>query len=362
VGRYENASHEEVGLVESWNGTEWTVGSAPTPTGGKQAMFYGVSCVSTSSCVAAGRYESSTGVQEPLVESWNGESWTLVTVPTPSGAKLMGLYGVSCVSSTACMAVGSWTANAEGLEDKPLVESWNGSAWTLKTATEPSGALHSGLAGVSCSSSTACMAVGGYEASPMGSGQKAMIEQWNGSGKGSEWTVSTPAPTGAQWSALKGVSCDSATECTAVGAYGTGSAPKTLVARWNGSEWSIQSSLPKTEGGAELNGVSCTSGGSCLAVGGNEQQPLSEVWNGSEWSIKLDADPGGIESGSFAGVSCGSSTACMAVGPAYLAGALSPLALDPPIAPMPRFGHRQGSNHKGSSLGRPPASIYGRAQ
>jgi len=70
------------------------------------------------------------------------------------------------------------------------------------------------------------------------------------------------------WGALLGVSCKSATSCTAVGYYVNDSTSVTLAERWNGTSWTIQST-PNPTGGSllQLNGVSCTSTVACTAVG-----------------------------------------------------------------------------------------------
>ncbi len=39
-----------------------------------------------------------------MIESWDGTSWSVV--PSPNPATDDGLEGVSCVSATACTAVG----------------------------------------------------------------------------------------------------------------------------------------------------------------------------------------------------------------------------------------------------------------
>jgi hypothetical protein len=44
-----------------------------------------------------------------LAERWDGSTWTIQTTRTPSGATGVNLSGVSCTSDTACTAVGSYT-------------------------------------------------------------------------------------------------------------------------------------------------------------------------------------------------------------------------------------------------------------
>ena len=84
----------------------------------------------------------------------------------------------------------------------------------------------------------------------------------NPGGGSSGWTIqSTPNPTGTNSSHLAGVSCTSASACTAVGYYynskAGGYAP--LAVRWNGSRWTIQGAANAAgAGNSYLDGVSCT--------------------------------------------------------------------------------------------------------
>ena len=42
-----------------------------------------------------------------LAEVWDGSTWTVQSTPNPTGATSGSLYGVSCTSATACTAVGT---------------------------------------------------------------------------------------------------------------------------------------------------------------------------------------------------------------------------------------------------------------
>ena len=68
-------------------------------------------------------------------------------------------------------------------------------------------------------------------------------------------------------SILNGVSCVSATDCTAVGSVHN--APETLVESWNGTAWSAVSTPNKVTGSSRnyLDGVSCDPATACNAVG-----------------------------------------------------------------------------------------------
>jgi hypothetical protein len=93
-------------------------------------------------------------------------------------------------------------------------DEWNGTAWATQTAPIPSSAISGELSSVSCTAVNSCLAVGSYEASTGIS--QTLAERWNGTA----WNISsTPNPTGATGSYLSGISCYTATLCTAVGHY-----------------------------------------------------------------------------------------------------------------------------------------------
>jgi hypothetical protein len=95
-------------LAESWNGTTWSI--VPSPHKGTFSPFNGVSCVSASACTAVGVYATKLGGSRTLIESWDGTQWSVVPSPNKTvGANADILAGVSCVSGGACIAVGHYT-------------------------------------------------------------------------------------------------------------------------------------------------------------------------------------------------------------------------------------------------------------
>jgi hypothetical protein len=307
VGVYDNSSSVEVTLAERWNGSEWSLQSTPNPTGAKSSQLAGVSCTSSTACAAVGRYDNSSSVEVTLAERWNGSEWSIQSTPNPTGAKSSWLEDVSCTSSTACTAVGRYE-NSSSVE-VTLAERWNGSEWSIQSTPNPTGAIWSRLADVSCASSTACMAVGSYDDSA--GVRVTLAEHWNGT----EWSIQTTSnPTGSEWNALKGVSCPGVSECAAVGGYEIASKYMTLAERWNGSGWSIQSTPEPNRG--ELLDVSCPSSSWCAATGTNEaREPLAEHWNGGEWAIQTTSIPSSASVSVLEGVSC--TTTCATVGYDY---------------------------------------------
>ena len=105
--------------------------------------------------ITSGNPGNATG--KPLVESWNGRAWSVLPSPGLSGS----LAAVSCSSAKSCRAVGQ-------TGPVTLAESWNGAAWSVVTSPNQGNnddLLNSnGLAGVSCVSSTSCQAVGTWNA------------------------------------------------------------------------------------------------------------------------------------------------------------------------------------------------------
>jgi hypothetical protein len=207
--------------------------------------------------------------------------WSLQT--NPNGGTLLG---VSCTTDSACIAVG----------DAGLAERWDGRSWTIQHT--PNGG---NLNAVSCTSPTACIAVG----------DAGLAERWDDR----SWTIQH-TPNGGD---LSGVSCISSTACTAVGSSNNA----TLAERWNGSTWAVQVT-PNPNGatyGSFLSAVSCTSATACTAVGhylfddgGPAPGPLAERWNVTTWTIQPTPGPFGSGEGELAAVSCTSSTACTAAG------------------------------------------------
>lgn len=245
--------------AETYDGSTWFNRSMPAPSGSTYALTLGVGCPTDSSCFAAGWYQT-RGADRPFLERWNGTSWSLQTPTLPANTSNAKLNDISCPSTTACTAVGYY--DATGTQRRTLVEVWNGTSWTPQASANPAGAVLSSLQGVECVSAGQCTAVGLYlDGSSV---QHSLAEGWNGT----SWSLqSVPDPAGATDPVLQDVSCSAGSACSAVGQYTSG-VPHTepLAARWDGSTWMLQA-VPKATGTSDgtLTGVSCPS--TCMAVG-----------------------------------------------------------------------------------------------
>jgi hypothetical protein len=298
-------------LAEIWNGTKWALRSVASPAGATDTYLTGVSCTSAAHCVAVGTYENSSHVQVTLAEVWNGTTWTVQATPNPNPSSGSVLSLVSCGSATSCVAVGHYT-DSTGL--LTFAEVWNGTKWKVESTALPAGATSTQLNSVSCSSATACTAVGSFDTSA-GVGA-ALAESWDGT----DWTVQTTAsPAGAPATFFYGVSCTSASACTAVGTFDEGPIPAALIETWNGTGWAVDTAATPPGTDVGLTGVSCTAVDACTAVGGYTSSsgtvvPLAEAWNGTDWSIQSTPSPSGASASDIVAVSCSDGAACTGVG------------------------------------------------
>jgi hypothetical protein len=135
------------------DGSTWTIQPIPNPAELGASDLYGVSCTSPTSCTAVGYFLSSSFVDTTLVEVWDGVAWTIQTTPNPTGRETSELLGVSCISG-ACTAVGY-----SELPWATLAEVGNASTWKLQKIPNQNNQIDK-LTGVSCTSATACIAVG----------------------------------------------------------------------------------------------------------------------------------------------------------------------------------------------------------
>lgn len=127
-------------------GTTWSLGVVATHV----RYLFGISCVLSSDCVAVGATTSGKGVA--LRSTDGGLHWTQMSVPS----SVSTLYGVTCLSATECFAVGrtgSTDQNGKGV----VLTSTNGVSWS--PAPLPVGS--SALLAIACRTASGCTAVGG---------------------------------------------------------------------------------------------------------------------------------------------------------------------------------------------------------
>src|SRR5206468_2339679 len=117
-------------------------------------------------------------------------------------------------------------------DSRTLAEESTGGRWALLPTPAHPNPISRALTAVSCTSATACMAVGDY-ANRHGY-YRTLAEWWDGT----DWTV-TSIPDPGKFNFIDGVACDPTNSCLAVGQYGGNrSRDKPLAERWDGQAWS----------------------------------------------------------------------------------------------------------------------------
>ena len=309
VGDYVNSDGTGGSLIETGgvDGVTWSV--VPSPNNGTPV---GVSCLSTKFCMAVGSGGVSTSTT--FAESWDGTTWSVVPSPSP-GTQRNVLRAVSCVSTAMCTAVGGDWNGTPSPPPFTLVESWNGTTWSVVPSPNPS-AHSNDLSGVSCVSASFCVAVGATQGASTNL-SFTLVEMWDGT----TWSVvpsPDPSTASSPFNTLSSVSCVSTTSCTAVGSYLTNTTSNTLIESWDGTTWSVVPS-PNASGSDGLLSVSCVSTTSCTAVGDFNNavprlQTLVETLNGSTWSVVPSPNSSSSDINYLNGVSCPPGGTCTAVG------------------------------------------------
>lgn len=321
TGWYERSTGGTSPLVESWDGSTWSFVPVGTPRNSTASVLDSISCTTTGQCMAGGWYIGTKSSSRGWSAYWNGGSWTDVSTVQPSGATSSSLAGVSCTPAGTvidCTTVG-WYQDGQTSSDSALSLSWSGTSWSLSALVQPTGDVSDTLSGVSCTSATICTAVGSYQDST--GDQFALIEK----SSGGSWTLGSAAEPGTYANNLVGVVCSSPTACTAVGSYGntTNEEQSALGESWNGVSWSVDAAVvPGGWVASDLLGVSCDPTGTCAAVGYYQNgvgtpEGLAESISGGTWTLQAVHDPQSATQGTYLeGVSC-ISGACLAVGSAY---------------------------------------------
>jgi len=342
VGRQRTGSTWQT-LIDHWDGNSWNVVASPNTSTSDNNFLYGVACTSASQCWAVGFHGVMTfGVGQPLIEQWDGINWTIYSSPLANPVAQDGLLSsVTCNSVSDCWAVGY---QLSGNFNQTLIYHWNGSIWAALTSANTSAAESNVLNGVTCLSASDCWAVGNHDVgTPVGGAapQATLTEHWDGTA----WTIApSPDPT-TNYDVLYSVSCGSSSDCTAVGLFAQGTIYQTLVEHWNGLLWQVvQSPNPNPNQDNALESVTCNSTSDCWAVGyfnaGDVNNPVDDTliihWDGAAWSIVSSPNRSDYQFNLLYGVTCSSATDCWAVGTSDTPNAIT-LVEHYAVTPVPVF-------------------------
>lgn len=248
------------------DGTTWTEQQTSSPDRDVNQLL-SVSCASLSTCTAIG----GAGAHR-LVEAWAGSRWSSGVSAYPHDVASEAVR-VLCLKSSECRGAGTYYDRAGTLVYISGV--LHGTTWRTESASRNRSELQCsrGTCIGGEPSAVSCIGTACVEVITTDSGPSA--QRWTATTKGPTHpkTERLPMPTDAKPSgpgfALSSISCSSTSACMAVGDYNTTSGARfALAERWNGGKWELQS-VPRQSGvtGDELRSVSCTSPTFCVAVG-----------------------------------------------------------------------------------------------
>jgi hypothetical protein len=263
------------------DGGTWTASMVPT---GLPEMK-SVSCSSSDHCVAVGN-----GVA--IVSNDGGVTWSANSIPTDNTA----LLGVSCANGTStCVAVGAVPNDGGPLNGAIITSNDGGDSWSVPTATFPLGAI----GGVSCASSSFCVAVGAQ-----------ILVTDDG---GATWTQQfIDGAVGV----LRTVSCGSPTTCVAIGANPVGADQKAqagfeIQSTDGGAKWSTIS-LPT--GSWVVNALSCSDDSNCVLSGPSLSQSTAPLWRSTDGGSTWSATTLPLAVSAIGSLSCVTASLCVYVG------------------------------------------------
>jgi hypothetical protein len=314
----------------------WVI-SAVHSTGGRQGELVSVSCPAVADCYAAGFSFLGDGLsyppvspglnERPVVEHFNGARWSMMPLPSTPGI----LNRVTCVTPQDCIAVGGTELNYQ-TNGTSLVESFNGHRWSVvpspnlgaaafagtPAAGAPPGQIQNVLEDVACRGVAECFAVG--DASVVLNGDSIVVEPITVRFDGTSWAATTLTTALAEFS---DIACDSEV-CLAVGSSSNDLRTEVpIAATLSGTTW-MQTAAPVGE--FAIRGVTCAAT-TCRVL---TYSRSVGVYSGGSWTAQnLPTVPAQMTT--WYGLTCFRATQCVAVGQDNSAEgrtALNPLAWD----------------------------------
>lgn len=255
------------------------------------ALLSSVVVVLAGLLVTAGASSGSAAgpIYQPLIEFWDGTAWTQQASPNPEGSTR--LTAVAALSATDAWSFGEY--GIPGTDGKALAEHWDGASWQQVPMPSPRGANEVQLNAVTAASAADVWVVGDWAGVGTHNNYAALTEHWDGS----RWTI-VPTPRIGYGRRLFGVAALSPTNVWAVGYYGTAQGgvefAQLLVLHWNGVNWRrVATPQPRWASQSRLAGAAVVSPRSVWVAGtytGTKKKSfgpsrtLTMHWNGKKWT------------------------------------------------------------------------------
>jgi hypothetical protein len=138
VGYFLNAADSVRTLILHYDGVTWRAVASPNPAPSGNYL-YGISATSSNDVWAVGSsYEASWGNLQSLVLHYDGVAWSRITSPNVGLNTANLLMDVDATSSSRATAVG-FANGTEAFE--PIVMTWDGAAWSIVSSLGRAGRL-----------------------------------------------------------------------------------------------------------------------------------------------------------------------------------------------------------------------------
>jgi hypothetical protein len=274
-----------------------SLGVTGSPNGNSTGnnVLNGTEASSASDAWADGYYTDSSNVNHSLLERWNGSTWSLVTAPVPAGNN-DSLFAMAGTSSNDVWAVGTYFNSSEGYYDT-LIDHYNGTSWSV-IPSHGLGTVYSLLRAVSAHAANDAWAVGQY-VDPSTGNTIPLSEHWNGK----TWSVVTYPGIAEPYQALVGVADfgpDNAYSVNGWSVNQNGSGFLHPEAGFYNGSWTSTEMPAMGTIGSPVNAIAGINDHDIWGVGdwddgGENFQTLAWHWNGTSWTIVPSPDNGGAE-------------------------------------------------------------------
>jgi hypothetical protein len=315
------------GKSMSWHAVEF-----PVPAGGEAGSGSGLgrnfACSADGTCVAAGEYGEG-GVQQTMIDTLSGGSWSAIEIPVPAGGEAGSGHSYAespaCSVDDTCVVTGRYK---EGGADRGMIDTLSGGSWSAIEVPVPAG----GVAGSgefinyydnpACSAGI-CVLPGIFRTD--GGEERKMIDTLSG---GSWSAIEVPVPAGgvAGSAYVNAPACSADDNCVVTGSYlPTGDAySQGMIDTLSGGSWSaIAMPVPVGgvggSGGANSVGAACSAGDTCVVAGGyeaigGEGREMIDTLSGGSWSAVETPAPAGGTLGATHYATCSADGTCVLPG------------------------------------------------
>lgn len=258
-------------IAERWNGSAWSARVMP----GNQSNLLGVFAPARTDAWAVGFFIIELENTLPVIDHFNGHAWSMVASPRISFGVLSGVAGTS---GRNIWAVGRKLAR----HTVTIIEHYDGHTWTRVASPSPV-TNYIDFGAINVISRHDIWVAGDYlNASGV---FRTLIEHYNGRA----WAIVPSPDIGAGDNYLSGIAALGPRDVWTVGRAFVGSRFVPLALRWNGHKWSARTLPAAGSGDNTLNGLTSV-GRDLWAVGSaagasGADRTLTERYRHGHWRI-----------------------------------------------------------------------------